>query len=389
MSHRLIAAAVVALLVTACGDDGGVTTTTTPATNITTTVAAATTVTPTSGADPSTTVPAEPIAGWTAWAPADPGDDPAPPPCGGCTGGLSPVDRTRGILFVDSDGAVWASSEDGLMRWDPVSGEVVRFDSGDGLLDEAVFAIVRAPDDRLWLATYGGANVWDGTALRSGLTDETGLKGESTWNLWIQSNGTVWVTTNQGYVLSAFDGAGLRHFSDADSLWLGEDIDPVFPPFTQFADMAEAADGTLWFGSNGNGLFSFDGTEWRRWSEEDGLASGSVEGVAITPDGTMWLDVIGGLTRFDGTTFEIVDPEAMGAWQGEYPDELVVGPDGALWVIASTALFRHLDGDWQVWETVDGLEFRGLRTLTIGEDGSVWIADMDGVARFGDMSRGG
>ncbi len=52
---------------------------------------------------------------------------------------------------------------------------------------------------------------------------------------------------------------------------------------------------------------------WQRYTEDDGLASGSVEGVACTPDGTLWLDVIGGLTRFDGTAFEIIDPEVMGS----------------------------------------------------------------------------
>jgi hypothetical protein len=38
-----------------------------------------------------------------------------------------------------------------------------------------------------------------------------------------------------------------------------------------------------------------------------------VEGVACTPDGTLWLDVTGGLTHSDGTAFEITDPEVTGS----------------------------------------------------------------------------
>lgn len=391
MTIRVTAAcAVVALLVAACGDGGAATTVTTSppptsaSTAVTTTTSLVTTTTTT-----TTTLP-EPVVQWTAWTPADPGDNPAPPRCGGCSGGVAPVDRDRGILFVDAAGVVWAPGRDALTVWDPATGETTTFDRGDGLADGTVFTVARAPSGDLWVATYAGANRWDGARFVHGLTDDDGLLGETTWNLWVQSDGTVWVATNQGYVLSAFDGTNLRHFSDADSAsWMGEGIAAVFPPFTQLTDMAEAPDGTLWFGSNGNGLFSFDGEEWQRFTEDDGLVSGSVEAVAIDGDGTLWLDVIGGLTRFDGTTFEVIDPEVMGAWQGEYPDDVAIGPDGALWVVAASVVFRYLDGEWESWDSADGLAFRELRTLTIGEDGSVWVADLDGVARFGEVLFGG
>ena len=384
MSIRVTA--VVALLVTACGNGGTATTLTTapPASS-----SAVTTLTPVTTTT-TTTIPPQPEIRWMAWAPSDPGQNPPPPPCGGCSGGPTPLERGREILWVDENGMVWASGDEELIRWDPIGDDITSFDRGEGLLDGTVFSMVQAPDGRLWLATYGGANVWDGSRFSHGLSDDDGLKGETTWSLWIQSDGTVWVATNQGYVLSAFDGTTLRHYSDADTAaWMGSDIAAVFPPFTQFADMAETADGTLWFGTYGKGLFAFDGAEWLRYTEADGLASASVEGLAVTPDGSLWLDVIGGLTRYDGTGFELIDPEVMGAWQGEYPDDLAVGPDGALWVLTQEVVFRYLDGGWQAWEEVDGLAFRGLSSITIGEDGSVWVADLDGVARYGEVSIGG
>lgn len=390
MKRTVLILTVLALLAAACGGDDAAPSTTaaTTTTGATfTTVAGSTTIDTVTTTTAGTTLPPEPEVGWMAWAATDLGDNSVePPPCGGCSGGENPVERSRPIVWVDADGRVWVGGSDALLVWDPVTGEMEAYRSGAGLLDSAVFAADRAPDGTLWLATYNGASTFDGTRFAPGLTTDDGLKGETTWNLWLQSNGTVWVTTNQGYILSAWDGTALRHFSDADTaaIW-GADIEAVFPAWTQFNSMAEAADGTLWFGTSGNGLFSYDGAEWRRYTEEDGLASGSVDGIAFTPDGTMWLCVIGGLTRFDGTTFEIIDEEVMGSYQGEYPDAVVVDPEGALWVLANKAVFRFLDGTWEVWEEVDGMELGDTASLAVGEDGSVWVSDMYGLARYGEM----
>lgn len=393
MPRRIMLTLVVlASLAAACGDDAApATTASTSTTGATFTTAAPSTtidtITTTTTATTTTTLPPEPEVGWMAWAATNLGDNTvAPPPCGGCSGGESPVERSRPIVFVDAEGIFWGYEVDGLARWDPLTGDYRTLGRADGLLDPAVFGAARAPDGTLWLATYGGANTYDGTRFAPGLTPDDGLKGETTWDLWVQSNGTIWVTTNQGYVLSAWDGTTLHHYSDAAIAdTSGPDIEAVFPQWTQFNSMAETPDGTLWFGTNGNGLFSFDGATWQRYTEDDGLISGSVEGVACTPDGTLWLDVIGGLTRFDGATFEVIDPEVMGSWHGEYPDGLAVGPDGALWVLARTGVFRHLNGEWDFWEVVDGMELGGTASLIVGEDGSVWVSDAYGLARYGEM----
>jgi ligand-binding sensor domain-containing protein len=380
--RALLTLAALALLAAACGDEAA--TTTAGPTTTTTAPATTTSDAPTTTTAPTTTLPPEPQVGWMAWAATNLGfNEVPPPPCGGCSGGTNPVERSRPIVYVDAQGVVWTFESDNLTRWDPSTGE---YSPVVGLLDPTVFAMDRAPDGTLWLATYDGANTYDGDSFGIGLTSDLGLKGETTWEVWAQSNGTVWVTTNQGYILSAWDGTDLRHFSDPETaaIW-GPGIEAVFPEQTQFSSMAEGPDGTVWFGTYGKGLFSFNGTAWARYTEAEGLPSGSVEDIAFTPDGTLWLDVIGGLAHFDGTTFELVDPEAMGDWQGEYPDGLGVGPDGALWVLSNQGAFRYLDGLWEYWEEADGLAFGDTTSLTIGEDGTVWVADAYGVARYGEF----
>jgi len=48
----------------------------------------------------------------------------------------------------------------------------------------------------------------------------------------------------------------------------------------------------------------------RVWNSEDGLPQNSVNCLAQTPDGYLWLGTrSGGLARFDGTRFVIFNPQ--------------------------------------------------------------------------------
>lgn len=56
-------------------------------------------------------------------------------------------------------------------------------------------------------------------------------------------------------------------------------------------------------------------------------------------------------------------------------------PDGALWVPADRALFRFHDGTWEVGTAVDGMDLADTGSLAVGEDGSVCVSDLCGLAR--------
>jgi hypothetical protein len=77
-------------------------------------------------------------------------------------------------------------------------------------------------------------------------------------------------------------------------------------------------------------LMRFDGSEWQRWGETDGvppLSGGYEVGLRQAPDGGLWM-AQEHIARFDGST-----------WQQFLPDHFVVGwwdvaPDGAVWLKA-------------------------------------------------------
>jgi signal transduction histidine kinase/CheY-like chemotaxis protein/ligand-binding sensor domain-containing protein/AraC-like DNA-binding protein len=67
----------------------------------------------------------------------------------------------------------------------------------------------------------------------------------------------------------------------------------------------------------------------RAWTLEDGLPTSTVQDMAQTPDGYLWISTTGGLARFDGRRFEVFGPEQglpTNRFQG-----MCVGADGALY----------------------------------------------------------
>jgi streptogramin lyase len=331
-----------------------------------------------------------PLIDWMAWEFATSSDQyDRVFPCPACNAGVAPLSRGARVRFVDEEGIVWAAhvTED-LSLWDPRTGTVEHYAESDGLLDASVYDIVRAPDGTIWLGTYGGANIYQDGVFQEGLSHGSGLVGHTTWNLWIDSSGIVWVDTNNGYVLTAYDGKSLLHFSDDETaaIFSDHDIAVVFPRHTQFNSMAEAPDGSLWFGTNGNGLIHYDGAEWVIYDEADGLASGSVSAVTVDREGLVWMDVIDSdLTTFDGEAFTAIDPESFGYDWTIYPRVITLAPDGAIWVGGSMVVLRYAEGEWTFWEEVGGLDVDSVEELIFGEDGSVWISTAKGLARYGPV----
>ena len=73
----------------------------------------------------------------------------------------------------------------------------------------------------------------------------------------------------------------------------------------------ETSTGELWFGSNGAGVFRFDGKTLRQFTETDGLGGSQIRDIQEDKNGGVLVSAVGGVARFDGEKFsavEIVEP---------------------------------------------------------------------------------
>jgi len=114
------------------------------------------------------------------------------------------------------------------------------------------------------------------------------------------------------------------------------------------------------------------------WNTRHGLPQNSVYGVVQDADGLIWVATLGGLARFDGRRFVIVDTAAIAELEAiRFRDVLVDGP-GLLLAAEDQGLFRLVDGrserllDYPAYD------------LARAPDGTVWVATSAGVFRMAD-----
>ena len=210
----------------------------------------------------------------------------------------------------------------------------------------------------------------------------------ATWGVVVGQDGSVWLE------------------STGQWLQLGE-VGPRTALGHVAGESGIAPDGSLWSIARAS-VFSFDGTSWTEWRSD----SAFLNGLAIAPDGTVWVsgeDERGGTTDLyrltaDGLTatpdWTDVHPGTVGAGQ------LIVAPGGDVWLIGEEtsdlpgydnggprvdALLCFDGSAWEVVAVPDDLRYVGEgQSFDIGSDGTLWAAvgdpsaDGDGLARLND-----
>jgi signal transduction histidine kinase/ligand-binding sensor domain-containing protein len=120
----------------------------------------------------------------------------------------------------------------------------------------------------------------------------------------------------------------------------------------------------------------------RSWKTTDGLPQNSIDAIAETPDGYLWLGTRGGLARFDGvnfTHFGLGD----GLNGGSIVDLLNDGR-GSLWMASfGGGLSQLKDGKITTFTTAEGLAHDYTTFLEVDKIG-IWIGGVGGLQHYGE-----
>ncbi len=117
------------------------------------------------------------------------------------------------------------------------------------------------------------------------------------------------------------------------------------------------------------------------WGMEDGLPQSTVEAIAQTADGHLWLGTHEGLARFDGVRFETVDARATEGMSDNRVMALAADAEGGLWVGTRDGGLVYLDRDLgaTAYGEAHGLPSTTVAAVALDAAGRVWVGTRAGL----------
>ena len=287
--------------------------------------------------------------------------------------------RNCGSIYVDDHASLWFAPWDGgLFRL--AHGSIQQINV-EGLANDAVYSIVGAPGE-VWVGRRNGG-VTQIRTEHDGLQSTTytrrnGLADNAVSSLYRAPDGTVWAgTVNKG--LSRFS-AGIWHtFTTQDGL-----------PSNRISVITGNAAGEIFVGTP-DGLAQLKSNRWTTYSPRDGLPPGPIESLLLDDRGTLWIGTSKGISFLQSGIVRVPTsaPEPL---FGEILG--IAESSGWLWITTGNHVLRVKSsalrndsfgaGDYREFGITDGLpSTEGVkRSRSAVEDnrGQIWFSLNQGIS---------
>lgn len=150
-------------------------------------------------------------------------------------------------------------------------------------------------------------------------------------------------------------------------------------------------DSNYWFGSNGEGVFRYDGKEIRQYSKENGLASNQIRGIQEDQSGHIFFDTPEGVSKYDGQALSTLMPihDPSNEWTSE-PGDLWFKKNGnlnAVYRYDGTSLFQLALPEYDKEITGSPTENRsfskyGVYSIYKDKNGHLWFGTLSAGVYF-------
>jgi len=267
-------------------------------------------------------------------------------------------------IAADDKGGIWAGTWQGIALLKPGAKSWSQPVAVERLPSSHVTAVL-ARREQLWIGTGNGLAHYDaGTGV---VQAEAALAQQFVRDLALDSNQRLWVAT---------DGAGI-FVESADGNWTHYSGDSVGNPALPGNSVAALAPdpkvpGAMWVGVNGQGLSYFDGRDWLDTEATARLPSKLFYELYADPvDGSLWIGSEGGVTRFDGRTWETLTVESVLPATSIY--SIIRMGQGIYWFGSGEGLTFYRPDGIPPWITIVGISGAAEQIAASG-----WEVERDG-----------
>jgi ligand-binding sensor domain-containing protein len=295
------------------------------------------------------------------------------------TGLVSQVIRS---IFQDSKGNLWIGpAGESVAKYD---GKTLRyyskaefFHGNQSVNGSSVHAIAEDTKGNIWFGTDHGVIKYDGKGFRS-YDEDNGLGNIRVGrkSILVDKAGNIWVGTQGGV---------FRDSSSADSI--GEKsffLFQLLPPVT-ITDIMEDRSGNIWFASEENGVFRYDGRMIKNITGKQGLGDNYAGGMIEDKEGNFWFTMKGGICRYDGKTFtDFTINDGLG---GSEVWGILRETSGIIWITARGSTTRYdpsiPTSNPKAFTVFSEDEFNCcVQSMYQDRSGNMWFGTGQGLYRF-------
>ena len=227
----------------------------------------------------------------------------------------------------------------------------------NGLPNRNVHTLLETSDGSLWIGTYAGLAQLNGDRIK--IFPHEQLPDPSITALAEDTTGRLWIATPGG-LASLKNGQVTRHQSSQGF------------PSKVILSMYGRRDGSVWMGTEGEGLFRYENGKVTK-DADAGLAAARVNAVYEDRRGTLWLGTDRGFSRLRNGHFEF-DRDTADAVSNFFEDR-----EGNLWIGRVGGLTRLADGVVVAFSKTEGLQDDDIKSVAADAKGNVWVATRYGL----------
>lgn len=286
-------------------------------------------------------------------------------------------------MLQDKNGNIWfGTNSDGVARYD---GKLLTyFTMKEGFSGTAVRGIVEDKMGNIWFGTNCGISKYDGKSFIN-FTTKNGLSDNGIWSLYQDKAGNIWVGTEKG--VSKYEPSAVHKENDKlfknFSIPLAEIQNPkfVFSPKLVWSFMEDKA-GNMWFGTDGFGVYKYDGKKFTAFTQKDGLCDNVVSCMLEDSKGNIWIGSRnGGVSRYDGKSFEnFTKKEGLSS---NFIHTIIEDKRGNIWLSALGGGICRYDGKtFTKYSAKDGLTNLYVQSILEDNSGKLWFGSGAGLFRL-------
>ncbi|MCX6295120.1 MAG: triple tyrosine motif-containing protein [Bacteroidetes bacterium] len=315
----------------------------------------------------------------------------------GTSDGIMIYDGKKVTPFIRNDSIghyqVWAIKQDklgntwigtvpnGLFCFD--GKKITHFGVRDGIIDLKNRDIL-INDDKVWITTYRGINVYDLSKTYTGRQKFDTLKVngkpflEGAYRLFKDASGAIWAGTSTG--VSQITYGKSKNISKSNGL-----------PNGMVCGITQDREGNMWFGSFGGGLSIYRNDLFVNINEQHGLANNTVMSFFKDSQDNMWIGTwSGGVSKLDYDAWKNRDTIIIQNYTQQkdglpFNNIWAICEDkiGNIWFGTSAQGVSVFNGKtFKNYHLKDGLHGVHIAAMLVDKKGNVWIAHENGLDKY-------